>query len=243
MKDPARISQVLDQLQRTWEAQPDLPLATLFGMLETRGVGWGTDDETLVRALRDLQREHPGQLAGHSRTDAPEGAKFIAARYLVETESPGHRVTIDPFRVSVRGNGGQGHRPRPGVWGYQRIRTCRAGLPLVITDAAGIDHRLGVVARITMLDAHPVAEEADLGGLVRQEIKNHVYHLDFEGGDVAVLDHGLEVYTVGRREVSQRRLRWERLLVARPGEELTVVQSGGAVVELGVLAKIVALES
>lgn len=243
MKDPARIPRVLDQLQRTWEAQPDLPLATLFGMLEAQGLGWGTDDETLVRTLERLQRRHPGMVSGYSQNSAPQAAVSVTGRYVVETEGPAHRVTIDPFRISVRSTGGQERRPRPGVWDYERIRTCRAGLPLVITDVAGIDHRLGVVVRITLLDVHPVAEETDLGGLVRQEIGDRVYHLQFGGGDVAVLDHGLEVYSVGRRQVDQRRLRWERLQVARPGAELALVQRGGAVARLGMLTKIVALES
>ena len=39
MPDPTRIPTVLDELRLTWEGQPELSLATLFGVLSNRGVG------------------------------------------------------------------------------------------------------------------------------------------------------------------------------------------------------------
>lgn len=243
MEDPARIPQVIGQLQRAWEAQPDLSLATLFGMLETHGVGWGTDDQTLLGVLAQLEQRHPTYLAGYSRHAAAGQENQVQGRYLVETESPDHRVTLDPYRVGVRRVGRDGERLRPGLWEFERIRTCRPGLPLVIADGSGIDHRLGIVVRITLLDPAPTSEVTDLTGLQRRDIDNGVYHLQFDRGDVAVLDHGLEVYSIGRRAIEQRRHKWSALSVARAGEPLIVAQPGGEVLTLGTLEKIVVLES
>lgn len=243
MKDPARIPRVIEQLQRAWESQPDLSFATLFGMLETHGVGWGTDDQTLLSVLAQQQQRHPTHLAGFSRHAAVGEVDQIHGRYLIATESPEHRVTIDPCRVSVRRTGRHGERLRPGLWEYSRIRTCRPGLPLVISDSSGIDHRLGVVVRITLLDASPAAAVTDLTGLRRRDIGNDVYHLQLSQGDVAVLDHGLEVYTIDRRTIEQRRHKWTALSLARTGEPLIVAQPGGGVLTLETVAKIVILES
>lgn len=242
MKDPARIPRVLEQLQRTWEAQPDLALSTLFGILENRGIGWGTDDAVLAEALADMEREHPGQVTGRSKDSADDGEQVVTGRYLVETESPQHRVTLDPHRISVRRPGRHGERPQPGIWAYDRIRRCRAGDPLVIT-AGGIDHRLGVVERISLLDSEPVPEVVSLDGLERRGIGDAVFHVRFDDGDIAVLDHGLEVYGVQRRSVVQRRLRWHRLRTARPGSTLVVeTPDGAAPVELGIVQQITVLE-
>lgn len=243
MKDPARIPRVIDQLQRAWEAQPDLSLATLFGMLETHGVGWGTDDQTLLTVLAEQEQRHPTHVSGHSRHAAVGEGDQVQGGYLIETESPDHRVTLDPYRVSVRRIGRQGERLRPGLWEYERVRTCRPGLPLVISDSSGIDHRLGIVVRITLLDPAPASEVVDLTGLRRQDIGNGVYHLQFDRGDVAVLDHGLEVYSIGRRAIEQHRHKWSALSLARTGESLIVAQPGGEVLTLGTLEKIVVLES
>ncbi|MGD7002662.1 hypothetical protein [Corynebacterium halotolerans] len=241
MKDPARIPAVLDQLRSTWEAQPDLELATLFGMLANRGIGWGSGDEQLIEALTALRREHPAEVCGSARSAASGAGTTVTGRYLVETEGPEHRITIDPFRISVRRVPG---RTRPGIWEYDRLRRCRAGEPLLITDAAGIDHRLGVVARITLLDDAPRADVNSLDGLHRREIGEAVFHLRFASGATALLDHGLELYEVGRRAIGQRSIRWERLGTATPGQPLCVETRGGGVPEeLGLLEQIVVLES
>ena len=61
MKDPTRIPVIVDALQRVWEGQPDLSLAEIWGMLETRGVGWATTDEELLGQLRSLIDAHPAE--------------------------------------------------------------------------------------------------------------------------------------------------------------------------------------
>lgn len=243
MRDPSRIPHVIAQLERTWEAQPDLSLATLFGILANRGIGWGTGDEELIEALAELHREHPGEVTGYSRASAPTLGDAVRARFLVETEAPAHRVTVDPYRISVRR---PAHRSRPGVWGFERIRRCRAGEPLLITDLSGIEHRLGVVSRITLLTDEPTAEVACLDGLEKQGIGDSVYHLEFTGGHTAVLDHGLELYEIGRRSIAQRRLVWQRLATARPGALLSLDPGRGQplveLTELGAVERIVVLE-
>lgn len=243
MKDPARIPLVIAELNQTWEAQPDLSLPTLFGLLENRGIGWGSGDRELIEALQALRHEHPVQLRGYSRAAAPSAETEVPGRFLVETESPAHRVTIDPFRVSVRRVTHEKEQPQPGVWGFERIRRCRAGDPLVLTDTAGIDHRLGVIFRITLINEDPGAEVATLDGLARLDIEDRVYQLLLADGDSALLTHGLSVFNVARRSLAHRHLKWERLLTATPGKRLRVREAGsGQTVDLGMLEKIIPLE-
>ncbi|MGP6173989.1 hypothetical protein [Corynebacterium sp. A21] len=212
-------------------------------MLENRGIGWGSGDQELIDVLRALRREYPAQLSGYSRTAAPSPADEVRGRFLVETESPAHRVTVDPFRVSVRRVTREKEQPQPGVWEFERIRRCRAGDPLVLTDTAGIDHRLGVIFRITLLNSDPEPEVATLDGLERRDIEDQVYQLLLEDGGSALLTHGLSVFTVARRSLAQRHLKWERLLSATPGKTLRVREAGsGQAVDLGMLEKIIPLE-
>ncbi|MEL4165038.1 hypothetical protein MTQ16_09435 [Corynebacterium bovis] len=160
MDDPTRIPAVTRLLRMAWEAQPGLTLPQVFGLLEARGIGWGSTDGEVRAALTDLLDEHPYQLRGHSAAvsaaDIPAAADVPAAtdttgaaaaadaaprpgtppderpatlaatlpgplpgprdtpltgRFLVETEQPAHRVTVDPWHVGVRRTvPGTGHR-------------------------------------------------------------------------------------------------------------------------------------
>lgn len=242
MKDPSRIPPVVAQLQKVWEAQPDLSLPTLLGILGNRGIGWGSSDEDLVAALNTMYAENPGEIRGGSRSIDPE--REVPGRFLVETESPAYRITVDPFRVSVRRIARGPHRPlQPGVWEFQEVRRCRSGEPLVITDAEGIDHRLGVVVRITLLNDSPEPVTKSLNKLRRREVGDKVYFLHFENGDTALLNHGLEIYQASRRSLEQRSVKWEQLITAKPGQALTLKETGsGKTLELGVLERIVPLE-
>lgn len=245
MKDPTRIAVVLEELRAAWEGQPDLSLPTLFAMLETRGIGWGTDDEMLVRELRAMQRENPASISGYSRegvANAPAGpaaGNVISARYVIETESPEHRVTVDPFRVSVR-------RPealsQPGVWSYERIRTCRVGSPFAVVDSSGNEQRLGIVAGISLLNDAPSDTPPPLTGMSRSDIGDRVFHLVFEDGDTALLDHGLTYFALDPRSVEPTRHRWEKLFTAEPGEPLVIRRPGGESQEFGVVERIATLE-
>lgn len=242
MKDPSRIPPVVAQLQKVWEAQPDLSLPTLLGILGNRGIGWGSSDEDLVAALNTMYVENPGEIRGGSRSTDPE--QEVPGRFLVETESPAYRITVDPFRVSVRRIARGPHRPlQPGVWEFQEVRRCRSGEPLVITDAEGIDHRLGVVVRITLLNDSPDSDTKILNKLRRREVGDKVYYLHFENGDTALLNHGLEIYQASRRSLEQRSVKWDQLITATPGQALTLKETGsGKILEFGVLERIIPLE-
>lgn len=246
MEDPTRIASVLDEVRATWEAQPDLSLPTLFAMLQTRGIGWGTDDAVLVRELQAMRRDNPAGISGYSIDGArnapvgPAAANVISARYVVETESPDYRITVDPVRVSVR-------RPeansQPGVWAFERIRTCRVGSPLTVVDASGTDHRLGVVSRITLLNDAPNPHTPPiLSGMTRTSVGEQVFHLVFEDGDTALLDHGLTYFSVNLREVEPTRYRWKKIIVGEVGEELVVRKVDGSVGAFGVVKRIDVLE-
>ncbi|RRO80514.1 hypothetical protein CXF38_06380, partial [Corynebacterium bovis] len=130
--------------------------------------------------------------------------------------------------------------PQPVAWRYRRIRACRAGEPLVVTDAEGIDHRLGLVARISVID-HTATPLTDLTGLRRDALADRTFLILFDDGSTALVDRSLWVYEVGRRDISHRRLRWRRLSSAAVGAPLVVQQQGAAPATLGTVAEIVRL--
>lgn len=223
---------VLDAVRRAWEGQPDLTLPTLFGVLANRGVGWGATDEDLLRELSAMERTHPGTL--------PLVDARVTARFLLRTESPGHRVMVDPWRVVVR-------RPevaaQPGVWHYATIRPAFVGAPLVLTSAEGIDQRLGVLSSITLLDDMPTPTVPDLTGLRRRSLGDAVYLITFTDGATVVLSHGLDHFSAGRRRLEHETSNWESLPVCRPGVPLVVqAPGGGRPREYGVVQGIVLLE-
>lgn len=210
MKDPTRIAIVLEELRTTWEGQPDLNLATLFGILGNQGIGWGTDDEVLIEALRGMQHLNPARIG-------PD----ITARFVIETISPDTRVTIDPFRVVVRGDRGR-CSAQPGIWGYRDITRCEVGRPLLITDREDIRHRLGVVTAIHRVSDTPLQTETGLTGLTRELIDDRVALLKLSGDSTVVLSRTMQVFTAARRELTHTSHPWTRLVQARPGHPLVV---------------------
>ena len=62
VKDPLRIPRVLDAVRSVWEAQPDLTLPQIYGILETRGIAWNSTDEEVVEVLDALASERPARL-------------------------------------------------------------------------------------------------------------------------------------------------------------------------------------
>lgn len=232
MLDPLRIPGVLAAVQRAWEGQPDLPLSTLFGILANRGIGWGADDEDLVRELEALARVHPGEL--------PLIDGRVTARYLVHTESPAHRVLVDPWRIIVRR---PGVTAQPGVWGYATVRRAFVGGPLVVTSADGIDHRLGVVSGISLLDDAPTSALPILDGVTRRDLGDAVYLLTLDDDSTVLLSHGLERFVAGRRSLDVEERSWESVVTARPGEPLVVQPPGGGpVVEYAAVREILLVE-
>ncbi|WP_018118327.1 hypothetical protein [Corynebacterium mastitidis] len=215
MKDPTRIAPLLDLLRDAWEAQPDLALSELWGILENRGIGWGAEDEQVAAELRALLREHPvavGEEPVLVRTTAPE--KLVSIH-------PGERAVIvrdpDPRR-------------QPTWWTYGELLSGRVGAPLILGDEEGIPHRLGVIRSIDALAGRP----RDLGGLSRRSLGDAAYACRLHGGGLAVIGHAIHLYEKQRRSVSHTRLRWERIESGAVGEPLVLrLRDGTEKRELG----------
>lgn len=137
MQDPTRITGILNALRRTWEGQPDLSLSQLIGVLQNRGLGWASTDEEAVALLQDLEREHPSLIDG---TSGP---------HTVTTVNPPQLVTLSDDLVVVRS--GEDAERMPAAWRWSSMRKAGPGLPLVIADTGGVEHRLGVVTLVTRL--------------------------------------------------------------------------------------------
>ncbi|WP_420099372.1 hypothetical protein [Corynebacterium sp.] len=247
MKDPLRIPHVLDALTRAWESQPDLTLPQLYGVLESRGIGWNSTDGEVMDVLSALTAERPSLLTA----DAP-------GRYLVETEQPSYRVTVDPWWAAVRparrgpasgsGSASGSDTPQPTVWRHGGIRRCAVSQPLTVLSAEGIVHRFGLVSRITVLAAtvDSIADAPDLSGLHRAELDGHAYLLRLAGDDHAgttvLVDHALWVFDVTRREVRRDKVSWSRLVSASVGSELVIDRSDGGTMRLPVVEQVTVLE-
>lgn len=254
MHDPTRIPRVLDRLRDTWEGQPDLSLATLFGILANRGAGWGTTDAELEQLLIDESTSHPSDLplTDHGR---------CTGDFLVETTSPDHRVTLTAAGDAVVRSMGDRDR-QPSVWTYQSVRPTGPGRMLVASDDEGIEHRLGVVTLISRVVRDSTAEvavaEAAVGEVAvdkvavdsavidemrRSEIGNAVWLLILEDQSRILLTHRLHMWQVDGRSVNKTTHAWEQVVRCRVGENFAYVTAGGERVVLGVVDKLLLLES
>ncbi|CAM3866153.1 hypothetical protein COFR110785_02845 [Corynebacterium frankenforstense] len=216
VKDPTRIPRVLDAVRRAWEGRPDLELATLFAMLGNEGIGWGADDEELIAALEAMAARHPES----ADTDTP-------GLVMVRTESPAARLTLDMAarRVTVR-SGVKGRQPVS--WLFEDVVRLRVGMPCVLRDSGGVDHRLGVVAGITVEAGRRA--RTSLRGLTRGSLDRDVYALRCTEGKterMVLAGRGLDVYAKVGREVEHEHLKWARLVSAEVGEQLRVAPRGG----------------
>ncbi|HZK31308.1 MAG TPA: hypothetical protein VFC72_00140 [Corynebacterium sp.] len=211
MKDPTRIPAVLAALQRAWEGQPDLDLAALWGIVENHGVGWGSGDTELTAVLEELARRHPASL-----TDPGE------ALIIADTLDPLRRITVDPVlnRVTVRGAG-----LRPATWRYREIRRLAVALPAVITDLSGVDHRLGVIRRLSVRD-YPA--ELDVSGVLRTRMGEKVIGAELSDGSLLLISHGIDLFTPGRRDIGHTRHRYEKLLEVRAGAPVRFLPVSGS---------------
>lgn len=223
MKDPTRIEPLLNLLRDTWEAQPDLALSELWGILENRGIGWGATDEQVAKALRQILREHPLMV----------GEEPV----LVYTTQPEYLVTIHPDKAAVVLRHPDRTR-QPSWWKLAEVGRARVGAPLVLRDEEGIDHRLGVVRGIDAVRGR----RRNLSGLRRDEIGDSAYACRLESGDVVVIGHGMDVYSKERRSVIHSTLRWEKIKAGAPGTGLVVMpRGGGAERELGTVSAVLPL--
>lgn len=226
--DPTRIPRVTAALQRAWEGQPDLTLGALMGVLTNRGIGWGSTDAEIVEELTRMEAEHPSLL------DATP-----AHPYLISTTAPGRLVTVTDGLVVVRDS--ERARAMPALWRYDSLRRTGPGRPLVVRDAEGIEHRIGVVRLITRLDADAAPS---LRGLARGDIGGHMWLVALEGGARVAVGRRIRVWEPGRRDVGYSAFSWQRVLEAREGEELVVAPAGGgAPVTLGRVERCVLMEA
>jgi hypothetical protein len=239
VKDPLRIPRVLETLSQAWESQPDLTLPQLYGVLESRGIGWNSTDDEVMDVLSALVAEKPSVLTA----DAP-------GRYLVETEQPSYRVTLDPWWTAVRParQGPEAEAPQPVVWRHGGIRQCAVGQPLTVLSATGTVHRFGLVNRITVLtpEVEAIDSAPDLSGLRQADLDDHVYLLRLAGdehtGTTVLVDHALWVFDISRRQVRREKVRWSRLVSATVGSELVVNRPDGGLLRLPTVEQVTVLE-
>lgn len=226
MTDPTRIPVVLDALREVWEGQPDLDLATLWGIIENHGVRWGTDDATLLDVLRDISGNFPVKL---------DDAGFTGKLAIVDTQSPDRRITIDgdTLRVTVRAASGG---VVPATWKASRLKRVETSSPVLLTDGSGIDHRLGVAQRIHLVTKPVWTDPAHRGtwGVLIQRGST-------PGHDFAVIGPGVQVFRADRRSMETESHQYDRVLQAGPGQPLRI-QRGSAVTDLGVVLEIFPLE-
>lgn len=209
MHDPTRIPRLTQALQRAWEGQPDLTLAQLIGVLENSGLGWGTTDEEAVELLEAVEREHP------SLIDATSGP------HTITTVNPPHLVTITDGYVVVR-NGADPER-MPAVWQMGGMRKTGPGLSLVIADAEGVEHRLGIVSLVTRLAG---VREASIG-MARTDVGNRRWLVHFDDGARAVVGQRIRIWRVEGRAVVSERVAWSEILRCEPGADMEIAPAGG----------------
>lgn len=233
MKDPTRIPALIDLLHTAWEGQADLTLAQLWGVLESRGVGWGSTDEDVAKVLQSLIDAHPARIYSGQLEDQ------LA---ILDTVAPRRRITLDSRdrRVSVRDFSGQ---IRPATWTGATIKTLVVNAPAVVTDSAGIDHRLGVVETLRVV-AHP--ETIDLAGRLRRDMGDDVYGVTVNDGGtdtLVIIGHGVEVHRRRQRTVDTENYVLEEITSCAQGSELRVrVQGRSGALELGLVEELFVLE-
>lgn len=209
MQDPTRIPRLAQALQRAWEGQPDLTLGQLVGVLQHRGLSWGSTDEEALELLTALESEHPSLL------DDP------TTPALITTTAPDQLVTLSAGAAVVRS--AQYRDRMPAVWEYRALRRTGPGLPLVLESADGVEHRLGVVTLVTPLPLNPPS----LTGLKRQDVGSARWLVLFVDGRRAVVGQRIRVWEQGRRSVGERLIAFDTILECEAGANMRVAPPGG----------------
>ncbi len=226
MKDPTRIDDVLGAVGNAWAGQPDLTLPTLMAMAANQGIGWGSSDEELIGYLESIAQNYPPEITPE---DLADGAGF-----MLTMMDKGLRISLVDAHVIVRSH----PTHQTVVWEYDSFRTTGPGFPLVISDTAGIDHRLGITERITRLDSD--AKRTDLEGISRAEIGDAVYVMVSDDGRTVTLSRRLEVSSTDRRSLEVTSHQWNRVSSHAP---LIVELASGERLELGTPTKVLLAET
>ena len=226
--DPTRIPAVMKAVQRVWEGQPDLSFPALMGLIANRGIGWGCSDEELMAVLERIEAEHPALI------DAPSDHTLA-----LTTLSPHHLVTLTPQVAIVRS--GDDPTRIPGVWAFAGMRRTGPGLPLVVSDTAGIEHRLGVVQLVTRFDA---CAAPSLDGIVRRDVGAHRWLVELGEQQRCLVGQRIRLWRKESRTVTSTVIAWEEILSCRLGDEFEVAPVGGGPIKrLGPVTAIYLLEA
>ena len=198
-------------LQEAWEGQPDLTLPAFLGMLHNRGLSWATTEEEMRELLREVRDEHPSLMT------APPTQPT-----LVRTTSPRLSVTLFPDTVVVR----RADDPQrmPSVWRYTRLRPTGPGRQLILTDEEGVEHRLGVVELVTVLNPQLAP---GLPGVRRRDIGEAQWLLMLDDATRAILGPRLRVWTTVGRETQLTTLAWSHVEHFALGGDIVVAPAGG----------------
>lgn len=226
MKDPTRIDEVLGAVRNAWAGQPDLTLPTLMAMAANQSIGWGSSDEELIGYLESVAQNYPPEITPE---DLADGASF-----MLTMMDKGLRISLVDAHVIVRSH----PTHQTVVWEFDSFRTTGPGSPLVISDTAGIDHRLGITERITRLDSD--AKRTDLEGISRADIGDAVYVIVSDDGRTVTLSRRLEVSSTDRRRLEVSNYQWNRVLSHAP---LIVELARGERLELGTPTKVLLAET
>src|SRR5690625_8028031 len=103
-----------------------------MAMAGTQGIGWGSSDDELVDYLAGLAQKYPAEL---KPADVADGSG-----YMLSLMDNAMSISLIDARVIVY----TPHRKQTVVGQFESFRTMSTGFPMGITDAEGIDHRLGV---------------------------------------------------------------------------------------------------
>ena len=215
-------------LQQAWEGQPDLTLPAFIGVLQNRGLSWGSSEDELLELLRTMSEERPALLT------AP-----LNQAVAVTTAGPRLSVTLTPEVVVVR-NAADPQR-MPGVWRYASFRPMSPARPLVVTDTEGVEHRLGVVEQVNVVKQ---SSDSQLAGLTPGDIGARRWLLMFADGRRALLGQRLRLWETAGRETHVRTLGWSELITCAAGEDMEIAPlGGGEPLELGLVETVLLLEA
>lgn len=249
MRDPQRIPDVLSELARTWEAQPDVTLAHVWAQLEARGVALNSSDVEVMEALRAVRRDFPLSLS------FPDATSDQPACVLIETEGPVRRVSLnfvgDEAWIVVRtprksgkarGRGGSStfaEEPQPGVWKVSELVKCQAGLPLQAKDLDGITHRLGVIRQIRVMD-NPLARP--LPGARQSDWSGETYLIQLDDDLSVILGHSVRIWEQERREVHASTFQWRTIHQCDVGRPFEFTDASGARRRFGDVSRVLRVD-
>ncbi|AFH90175.2 hypothetical protein A4R63_01755 [Corynebacterium pseudotuberculosis] len=130
MDRPPHMDRMLDAVREVWEGQPDLDFAALMGMLNAHGLTWGISDSDALDICMMISTTYPGALSK------------VAGQHSVLLANGTTAVLTSEQVVLLRG------WQQPIWWNYESLVQAQVGLPLVLKDREGIEHRLDMIHRI-----------------------------------------------------------------------------------------------